>query len=94
MIITVGDLRLGTVRAATDGTFQLRAVVPELPLGRYPIRSSCGTTIGDKNIDITAPQVNRGLAGIAAAGATTASTFVFFVLLIKGVVSFLPKRLG
>ncbi|WP_344809080.1 hypothetical protein [Microlunatus ginsengisoli] len=92
--VRLGSTTLGRTRAAADGTFYLRTSIPDLPLGRYVITSSCGTTIGDKNIDITAPQVNRGLAGIAAAGATTASTFVFFVLLIKGVISFLPKRLG
>ena len=92
--VKLGDVTLGTTRAAADGTFYLRTVVPDLPLGRYVISSSCGTTIGDKNVDITAPQVDRARAGIAAAGMTTASTFVFFVLLIKGVISFLPKRFG
>ena len=92
VIITLGDIRLGTVRAASDGSFQLQAVVPVLPLGRYPIRSSCGRTVGDQNVDITEPQVDRGAARIAAAGVTTASTFVFFVLLIKGAISFLPRR--
>jgi hypothetical protein len=90
--IRLGDTRLGTTRAAGDGTFYLRTVVPDLALGRYVIRSSCGTTIGDPNVDITAPQVNKGLAGIAAVGATTASTFVFFLLLAKGIISFLPRR--
>jgi hypothetical protein len=92
VIITLGDIRLGTVRAASDGSFQLQAVVPVLPLGRYPIRSSCGRTLGDSNVDITEPQGDRGAARIAAAGVTTASTFVFFVLLIKGAISFLPRR--
>jgi hypothetical protein len=90
--VRLGATRLGTTRAAADGTFFLRAAVPELPLGRYVVSSSCGTTIGDKNVDITEPQVDRGAARIAAAGVTTASTFVFFVLLIKGAISFLPRR--
>jgi hypothetical protein len=93
-MISLGDLALGRTRAAADGTFYLRAAVPDLPLGRYLINSSCGTTIGDPNVDITAPQVNRAMASIAAAGVTTASTFAFFLLLVKGILSFLPRRLG
>ncbi len=92
LTVLLGDTELGTTRAAADGTFYLRAVVPDLPLGRYVIHSSCGTTIGDPNVDITAPQENKALAGIAAVGATTASTFVFFLLVAKGIISFLPRR--
>jgi hypothetical protein len=92
VIVRLGDTQLGTTRAAGDGTFYLRAVVPDLALGRYVIHSSCGKPIGDPNVDITAPQVNKGLAGIAAVGATTASTFVFFLLVAKGIISFLPRR--
>ena len=88
----LGETSLGRTRAAADGTFYLRGVVPDLPLGRYLIRSTCGTTIGDPNVDITAPQVNKARAAIAAVGVTTASTFVFFLLLAKGVISFLPRR--
>ncbi|HEY5978617.1 MAG TPA: Ig-like domain-containing protein [Microlunatus sp.] len=92
LTVRLGETSLGRTRAAADGTFYLRGVVPDLPLGRYVIRSTCGTTIGDPNVDITAPQVNRARAAIAAVGVTTASTFVFFLLLAKGVISFLPRR--
>lgn len=92
LTVRLGETSLGRTRAAADGTFYLRGVVPDLPLGRYLIRSTCGTTIGDPNVDITAPQVNKARAAIAAVGVTTASTFVFFLLLAKGVISFLPRR--
>jgi 5-hydroxyisourate hydrolase-like protein (transthyretin family) len=92
LTVRLGESTLGRTRAAADGTFYLRGVVPDLPLGRYLMRSTCGTTIGDPNVDITAPQVNKAKAGIAAVGVTTASTFVFFLLLAKGVISFLPRR--
>lgn len=89
--VNLGDRDLGTTRAAADGTFYLRAAVPDLPLGRYVIRSSCGTTIGDPNVDITAPQVDQAGAGLATAGLTTGSILVFFVLVAKGIISFLPR---
>ena len=92
LTVRLGETSLGRTRAAADGTFYLRGVVPDLPLGRYLIRSTCGTTIGDPNVDITAPQVNKARAAIAAVGVTTASTFLFFLLLAKGVISFLPRR--
>ena len=92
LTVRLGETSLGRTRAAADGTFYLRGVVPDLPLGRYLMRSTCGTTIGDPNVDITAPQVNKARAAIAAVGVTTASTFVFFLLLAKGVISFLPRR--
>lgn len=92
LTVRLGESTLGRTRAAADGTFYLRGVVPDLPLGRYVIRSTCGTTIGDPDVDITAPQVNKARASIAAVGVTTASTFVFFLLLAKGVISFLPRR--
>ena len=60
----------------------LRAAVPDLELGRYVIRSSCGTTVGDPNVDITAPQVDRAGGALATAGVTTASMLVFFVLIV------------
>ena len=92
LTVRLGETTIGRTRAAADGTFYLRGVVPDLPLGRYLMHSTCGTTIGDPNVDITAPQVNKARAAIAAVGVTTASTFVFFLLLAKGVVSFLPRR--
>ena len=92
LAVRLGDTELGTTRAAADGTFYLRAAVPDLPLGRYLINATCGRTIGDPNVDITEPQVNQSPSAIAAIGATTASTFVFFVLIIKGIISFLPRR--
>jgi hypothetical protein len=90
--VLLGDTELGTTRAAADGTFYLRAVVPDLPLGRYIIHSTCGKTIGDPNVDITSPQVDKAIGAIAAVGVTTASTFAFFLLIAKGVISFLPRR--
>ena len=90
--VNLGDRELGQTRAAGDGSFYIRAAVPDLPLGRYVIRSSCGTTIGDPNVDITAPQVDRAGGALATAGLTTGSILVFFVLVAKGVISFLPRR--
>jgi len=90
--IFLGRTLLGITSAARDGTFNLRAGVPELPLGRYTLHSSCGRTTGDPNVDITRPQVDRGPGQIAAAGITTGSTFLFFLLVAKSIVSFLPSR--
>lgn len=92
LTVRLGDTELGRTRAAADGTFYLRAVVPDLRLGRYVLHSTCGTTIGDPNVDITSPQVDKARAGIAAVGVTTAATFAFFVLVIKGIISFLPRQ--
>jgi hypothetical protein len=92
--IYLGRTQLGATTAARDGTFSLRAAVPELPLGRYTLHTSCGRTTGDPNVDITRPQVDRGAGQIAAAGITTGSTFLFFLLIAKSIVSFLPSRRG
>ena len=88
------DAELGTTRAAADGSFYLSTSVPDLPLGRYALRTSCGKPTGDPTVDISAPESTLGAGGIAAAGVTTGSLFAFFVLLVKGLVSFMPRRFG
>ena len=88
------EFELGTTRAALDGSFYLSASVPDLPLGRYTLGTSCGKPTGDPTVDLTGPESTLGMSGIAAVGATTGSLFAFFVLLVKGVVSFMPRRFG
>jgi hypothetical protein len=92
--IYLGEIELGTTTAASNGTFSLRSAIPELPLGRYRVRSSCGKLTGDPDVDLSRPQANKGAAGIAAAGVTTSSTFLFFLLLGKLVVSFMSRPRG
>ncbi|WP_344802490.1 hypothetical protein [Microlunatus ginsengisoli] len=85
-------VRLGTTTAAADGSFYLNTSVPTVPLGRYTLHTSCGKPSGDPTVDISGPESTLAVTGIAAAGATTGSLLVFFLLLVKGIISFMPNR--
>ena len=75
--VYLGDRAIGEAVVNEDGTFSLRAVIPNLPLGQYQVRSSCGVT-DTLVVDVTAPEAAGSQA--PTAGATTAAVLLFFVL--------------
>lgn len=77
MVALAGE-PLGETTADSDGAFDARFAVPDVPLGQYVLTATCGDVVGETVVDVLAP-VSAGIGG--AQTTTTAAVLAFFVLL-------------
>ena len=76
-MVSLGGSPIGSGTADENGAFVVSGVVPNIPLGRYAVETSCGVP-DVPSVDVTAPEAGGGLA--PAAGVTTAAVLLFFLL--------------
>ena len=78
MTIYLGSTQIAKGTADAEGNFAIRGAVPDMPLGRYSTRSSCGSP-AKTVLDLTVSKSAGAPAG--AVGATTGGILVFFLLI-------------
>jgi hypothetical protein len=89
VVVYISGDEAGRTTADDDGSYRLRVPVPNLPLGQYVVRTTCGSLTTTETVDLNLPQSN---GSATAAGATTGGVLLFFVLLANALMRGLRGR--